>query len=108
MKSLDRFSISIRANLRCSISGFQGYYSFRTAYDYDAVCVMAEANNPNYPQSGDQLLDLCKANSKLNNIIFLNQLFSATNLQRLSECEHFDVVLAMNVLHHFHDQWKNR
>lgn len=88
------------------IGAAQGYYSLRTAYDYDAVCVMIESNNESYPFNGDQLLDICKANKQLNNIIFLNKLFTPDDLQHLSECEHFDVVLAMNILHRFGDRWR--
>jgi|GEM_PF-391950 len=88
------------------IGASQGYYSFRIAYDYDSVCVMIEANNPDYPLIADQLLDLCKANKDLNNIIFLNHLFKPDELQHLSECEHFDVVLALNILHIFGEDWQ--
>ena len=28
-----------------------------------------------------------------------------TDLQKLSECEHFDVVLALNIIHWFPSEW---
>jgi len=67
---------------------------------------MIEANNTSYPHIGDQLFDLCKANKKLSNIIFLNKLFTSSELQHLSECEHFDVVLVMNILQKCGDYWQ--
>ena len=88
------------------IGAAQGYYSFRTAYDYpESVCVMIEGNNPAYPMAGSQLLSLCRANN-LDNTIFLNKKIVPGDLQRLSECEHFDVVLAMNIIHWFPNNWR--
>jgi len=89
------------------IGASQGYYSFRTAHDYDSVCVMIEGNNPAYPMIGTQLLELCKLNTSLDNIILLNKKIIPEDLQMLSECEHFDVILAMNVIHWFDKKWKN-
>ncbi len=88
------------------IGASQGYYSFRTAHDYDAVCVMIEGNNPAYPMIGSQLFDLCKANNQLNNVILFNKAVTPQDLQHLSECEHFDVVLALNIIHWFDTRWK--
>lgn len=86
------------------IGASQGYYSFRTAYDYPCVCVMIENNNKDYPRTGDQLLDLCIENTSLHNIIFLQCLLDHNKLARLGECEHFDVVLALNVAHRIDPQ----
>jgi len=88
------------------IGASQGYYSFRAAHDYDCVCVMIEGENPEYPMVGKQLLDLCKANDSLENIILLNKRVIPEDLQRLSECEAFDVVLALNIIHWFGSRWK--
>src|SRR5436190_235753 len=75
-------------------------------YDDDAVCVMIEANSYRYPHMGDQLLGICKANKKLNNIIFLNKQFSPKELAHLSDCEHFDVILALNIFEQFGNHWQ--
>lgn len=84
-----RFSVfDLGANL--------GYFSFRIAEDFDAVCTMAD-NRP-------QLIDLCKANNS--NVNWLNTRLNAHDLARLAECEQFDVVLALAVLHHFRQDWK--
>ncbi len=89
------------------IGASQGYYSFRAAYDHpESTCVMLEGDNPVYPLTGTQLLDLCKCNTELDNIIFLNRKIVPSELQRLSECEHFDVVLVLNIIHWFGDQWQ--
>jgi hypothetical protein len=88
------------------IGASQGYYSFRAAYDYDCVCIMIEGENPEYPMVGKQLLDLCKANDSLKNIILLNKQVIPEDLQRLSECEYFDVVLALNIIHWFGSRWR--
>lgn len=90
------------------IGASQGYYSFRAAYNYpNSVFVMIEGNNEYYPLIGSQLLDLCKTNTMLDNIIFLNKALALEDAQRLSECEHFDVVLALNIIHWFPESWKD-
>ncbi|MGA2332490.1 MAG: hypothetical protein ABSG75_12080 [Syntrophales bacterium] len=88
------------------IGASQGYYSFRAAHDYDCVCVMIEGDNQEYPMVGKQLLDLCKANDSLENIILLNKHVIPEDLQKLSECEYFDVVLALNIIHWLGSRWK--
>jgi len=71
------------------IGASQGYYSLRTANEYDSVCVMIDGNNPEYPLIGKQLLDICKANTSLKNIILLNKKVMPEDLQKLSECEYW-------------------
>jgi len=72
----------------------EGYFSFRAVADFAAVAVMIEG--------GPQLLQLCEANA-LPGTILLQQRVSVEGLEALADCEHFDVVLALNVLHHFPD-----
>jgi hypothetical protein len=88
------------------IGASQGYYSFRAAHDYDCVCVMIEGDNPAYPKVGKQLRDLCEANDSLRNIILLNKPVMLDDLQKLSECESFSVVLALNIIHWLGSRWK--
>lgn len=88
------------------IGASQGYYSFKAAHDYDCVSVMIEGNNPEYPRVGSQLLDLCRANDTLDNVILLQKAVTPEDLKRLSECESFSVVLAMNIIHWFGPRWK--
>jgi len=85
----------------------QGYYSFRGAWDYkDSTFVMIEGNNPAYPHTGTQLLQLCEENTELNNIVHLNKMIIPSDIQKLSDCEHFDVVLVLNIVHWFKPHWK--
>ncbi|MBT8489910.1 MAG: hypothetical protein KJN62_02560, partial [Deltaproteobacteria bacterium] len=102
-KVLDKYN---RPFTMLDIGASQGYYSFRTAYNYNSVCVMIEGNNNEYPLIGDQLLDLCKCNTSLDNIILFQKPIVIADLQYLSECEHFDVILALNILHWLGSNWK--
>jgi len=74
----------------------QGYFSFKIAEDFDATCVMVES------YESDTLKKLCEENDN-DNTIFLNKHITPTMLEELSKCEHFDVVLALNVVHHIGD-----
>lgn len=75
-----------------------GYFDFRIMEDNDAVCVMAD--------NREGLLDLIELN-KAKDAIWLNRRFDTHELWYLGECESFDVVLALSVLHHFGAHWKN-
>jgi len=86
------------------IGAAEGYMSFRIAHDFDASCVMIEHPSG---ESGGFLKKLCELNTDRDNIILLYKKITAEELQVLSQSEHFDVVLAFNVLHHFpQDKWK--
>lgn len=76
------------------IGASMGYFAFRIAHDYDAICVLLEGG------SGLHLLNLCKANTDLTNIVYLKRFITVDELKILSRCEHFDVVLLFNVVHH--------
>lgn len=78
----------------------EGYFSFRIAHDFDASCVMVEAGYSANWNSAQKLKELCKLNDKLSNIVLLDQRISKDVLLKLSKCEHFDVILAFNILHH--------
>jgi len=67
-----------------------GYFSFRLAEDYPGAVCVAVDDDP-------RLWDLCEANAP---IIHLQQRLTVDQLRTLGTCEHFDVVLALNVLHH--------
>lgn len=82
------------------IGAAQGYHSLMAAWQYpESVFVMIEGNNNSYPMAGDQLLSICKCNDQLKNIIHLNKPVVVSDLQKLGSCEHFDVVLALNIIH---------
>lgn len=89
------------------IGAAQGYYSLKAAYKFkESTFVMLEGNNPAYPKIGDQLRSICEDNTKLNNIIFLNRSIFLEDLKKIATCEHFDVVLALNIVHWFPAQYK--
>lgn len=76
----------------------QGFFSFNIAYKYDATCVMME-NSYDYVGHVEKLLELCFAN-KSEKIIFLKHEINSQCIEEIAKSEHFDVVLALNVLHH--------
>lgn len=86
------------------IGAAQGYFSFRIAYDYHAICVMLEGGY-DYQNHTNQLLTLCKLN-KLPNTVFLQTHITPALLRKLAEREHFDVVLALNFIHHCGYDWR--
>ena len=88
------------------IGAAQGFFSFKIAHEYDAVTVMIEGDHTGGGETADQLLGLCKENTALDNIIYLKKHISVEELERLAECEYFDVVLALNMVHHFGKDWK--
>jgi SAM-dependent methyltransferase len=74
------------------IGASNGYFSLRIAYDFDALCVMADVS--------DRLCNICKLNDQINGIVYLKRALSLEDLKALNALEHFDVVLALNVVHH--------
>lgn len=75
------------------IAANNGYFDFRILEEFDATCVMIDKVKG--------LSAICEANTHVNNkIIELKKHISLEELARLAECEHFDVVLVFNFLHH--------
>lgn len=95
---LDRYTKSFTL---LDLGAAQGYFSFRTATDYPhSSCVMIESNNTSYyAHHGDMLYDLCRMNSHLENISYINKRINLTDLQLLNKDKHFDIVLALLVVH---------
>jgi 2-polyprenyl-3-methyl-5-hydroxy-6-metoxy-1,4-benzoquinol methylase len=86
------------------VGAAQGYFSFSIARDYPhATCVMIEDNTCYYSYHGDMLYDLCELNSDLHNIIYLQNKVSLSELQYLNKQAHFDVILALLVIHQIDD-----
>jgi hypothetical protein len=76
------------------IGASEGYFSLRAADDFDCVSVMIEGGGRLYP--------ICIENANPHTIL-LNRRVHISDLDAISRCEHFDVVLALNVLHHFNN-----
>lgn len=86
------------------IGAMEGYFSFRIAEDYDAICTMIEGgNDPTktklYWYAQEKLFSLCLLNSHLNNIYYLAHKLTLSSFKKLNTLEHFDVVIAFLVLH---------
>jgi len=78
-----------------------GYFSFRIAEDFpEATCVLIES------KYGKHLTQLGKDNESTN-VIILNNTLTADKLINLSQCEHFDVILCLNIIHHLDDPTKS-
>jgi hypothetical protein len=80
----------------------QGYFSLKAAYQYNATCVMVEGNS-DYVSF---LKYLSEKNTKIDSLILLDQFINLDFLESLVKCEHFDVVLALNIIHHLGEDWK--
>ncbi len=74
-----------------------GYFGLRLAHEFGAVSVMVE--------SRPILEEACRENA-LPTTIALRRRLSVEDLEQLAATEHFDVVLALNVVHHFKNDWR--
>ena len=79
------------------IGANNGYFSLRIAQDFDALCVMFDFS--------DSLTDICRLNDKVDGLIYFKKELSLEDLKILAQEEHFDVVLALNVIHYM-ASWK--
>lgn len=75
-----------------------GYFSFRIASEYNAHCTIIEGRS--------HIKNLVKLNNKTNGIFLINRRISADDLIKMSKEQRYDLVLALNVVHHFGEQWR--
>lgn len=80
-----------------------GYYSFRLSSEFDCISVMVEGAKV-YQNA---LFKLIKQQKCRNRLILLGESLDLEMLQEISKCEHFDVVLAMRVVHHFSEPFSD-
>lgn len=86
----------------------QGYFTFRIAADYkSSSCFMIEDNHGQF-RLADDLLKLCRLNKNLKNIGLLNKKLSLDELNKLADCEHFDVVMAFDYINPTAKDWMQR
>jgi 2-polyprenyl-3-methyl-5-hydroxy-6-metoxy-1,4-benzoquinol methylase len=78
----------------------EGYFTFRLSEDFSGVFVAVE-NNPQR-----KLLELCVKNDN-RNILLLDKQMNLKHLKNLKEVQHFDVVLALNIIHHFEESFQD-
>jgi len=82
-----------------AISANEGRYSLQVANDYkNSVFVILE-------EKIAKLLNICN-HKNLDNVILLHKKVNIQDLQRISECEHFDVILLCNIYNRFGNTWK--
>ncbi|PHP65668.1 hypothetical protein CSC94_17625 [Zhengella mangrovi] len=77
----------------------QGYFALRTLDEFDSVAVLLEGD---WRKQRSLVARLKKAASR-DRFCFLRHKLTNEKIARLAECEHFDVVLALNVAHHLED-----
>ena len=78
----------------------EGYFTFRLAEDFSGVFVAVESN----PER--KLLELCIKNND-HKVLLLNKQMNLKNLKNIKEVQHFDVVLALNIIHHFDEPFQD-
>lgn len=78
------------------IGANNGFFSLKIVKDFDAVCVLADGT--------ERLTDICTLNTNTNRLIHLQKYFTINDIKELERREHFDVILALLVLHHV-DNW---
>jgi len=78
----------------------EGYFTFRLSEDFSGVFVAVESD------SKRNLLDSCKKNNN-RNILLLEKQMNLKYLKNLKEVQHFDIILALNVVHHFDEPFQD-
>ena len=78
----------------------EGYFTFRLSEDFSGVFIAVE-NNPQR-----KLLELCVKNNT-RNILLLDKQMNLKHLKNLKEVQHFDIILALNIIHHFEEPFQD-
>ena len=78
----------------------EGYFTFRLSEDFSGVFIAVESN----PER--KLLELCIKNDN-RKVLLLDKQMNLKNLKNLKEVQHFDVVLALNIIHHFDEPFQD-
>jgi len=78
----------------------EGYFTFRLSEDFSGVFIAVE-NNPER-----KLLELCIKNND-HKVLLLDKQMNLKNLKSLKEVQHFDIVLALNIIHHFDEPFQD-
>ena len=77
----------------------EGYFTFRLAEDFSGVFIAVESN----PER--KLLELCVKNNN-HRVLLLDKQMNLKNLKNLKEVQHFDIILALNIIHHFDEPFQ--
>jgi 2-polyprenyl-3-methyl-5-hydroxy-6-metoxy-1,4-benzoquinol methylase len=84
------------------IGAYLGYFSLRLSEEFKGTFVLIECSN--LCLTGLQAL--CKLQNK-KNIILLSKQITLNDIKQLNHIEHFDIVIAYSVLHHFHEPFQD-
>lgn len=76
-----------------------GFFTINLAKEFNCTVVAIEG------VYGDWIKEVLEANG-LANVLLLNKVFTLDDLRTLAEVEHFDLVLAMSVIHHFDGEYE--
>lgn len=97
-KYLKRFKRPISV---IDIGANMGYFSLRLMEVFQGTFVMVEGHEKN----ARNLLKICKLNDNPQAIVLQRKL-CLEDLKALSEVEHFDVVIALSIIHHFEEPYQ--
>jgi 2-polyprenyl-3-methyl-5-hydroxy-6-metoxy-1,4-benzoquinol methylase len=78
----------------------EGYFTFRLSEDFSGVFIAVESN----PER--KLLESCIKNND-HKVLLLDKQMNLKNLKNLKEVQHFDIVLALNIIHHFDEPFQD-
>lgn len=97
-KVLKKFKRPIKV---LDIGANMGYFSLRLAEEFEGCFVMIEGTE----HIANALHKLCKLNRN-GKCILLKRKLCLQDLRNLVEVEHFDVVLALSIIHHFDEPYQ--
>jgi 2-polyprenyl-3-methyl-5-hydroxy-6-metoxy-1,4-benzoquinol methylase len=78
----------------------EGYFTFRLSEEFDGIFIAVEYD------PGRKLLELCKKNDN-SKVMLLNKMMNLDDLKKLKEVQHFDIILALNIIHHFEEPFQS-
>ena len=81
------------------IGAAEGYFTFRLANDFEGIFTAVEHDRRR------NVLPLCIENEN-NKVFLLQKKLNLKTLKALQEVQHYDVILALNVVHHFKEPWQ--
>ena len=81
------------------IGAAEGYFTHRLASEFDGTFTAVEADESRC------LLDVCKKNNN-DKVFLLQKRFNLETLKRIAEVHYFDVILALNIIHHFDEPFQ--
>lgn len=91
-----------------------GYFSFRLSTEFNCTSIMVEAEKHYVNALAGPLIintniisGLIRQQKCKGQLNLLSKRLNLVTLKRISECEHFDVVLALRVVHHFKEPFSD-